>query len=172
MYKKGVAHIMGLTTPVDLDTDPIRIALGRSAAGAGPPVSNGYTHAHDTNEFLSELVTAPSTGAAFGHSAGVVFPTDYPLIGGTLTVQGSSPAVPGVFSSSATTTVFNTVTTGLAINLLIVFKEGASAAASPLLAIFDLSASPVTPNGSNITVTWPVPTDPNGIFRLVAGTGA
>jgi hypothetical protein len=66
---------------------------------------------------------------------------------------------------SADPVVFTSIT-GAACQAMIIFKDnGGDAATSPLICRLDsYSGLPVTPNGGNITVTWP--TDANKIFRI------
>lgn len=47
-----------------------------------------------------------------------------------------------------------TAVTGDTVRAIVLYKSGGSEAASPLIAYIDTSSGPVTPNGSNIVVTW------------------
>lgn len=54
---------------------------------------------------------------------------------------------------------------GSACPYIIIYKDSGSSATSPLIAkIDDYTGLPVTPNGGNITVSWP--NDSNKIFKL------
>lgn len=55
-----------------------------------------------------------------------------------------------------------TAVTGDSIEALIVYKEGGSAATSPLIAYIE--AGPITPNGTDIVIQWD--DGPNKIFTL------
>lgn len=66
---------------------------------------------------------------------------------------------------NASNTTFSAVAAGPAAGALVIYYDTGSSATSPLIAYIDNYAGlPVTPNGSDINVSWP--TDSNKIFTL------
>ena len=67
--------------------------------------------------------------------------------------------------ANAANTVFAAVAAGAADGAIVIFKDTGVDNTSPLIAYIDSYAGlPVTPNGSDINVSWP--TDSNKIFKL------
>jgi hypothetical protein len=64
-------------------------------------------------------------------------------------------------TADAADVTFTAVTSGAAIDWVLVYKDTGSAATSPVIARLDLSSS-VTPNGGDITVQWSA----SGLFKL------
>lgn len=131
-----------LAADIDMETDTIRAQLVDTGGYA-------YSGAH---QFLSSVPAAAR-------------------IGDPVTLSAKTIA-DGVFD--AADTVFAAVPAGTgsasAIEALVIYKEGTSAAASPLIGyvdeVVDEQGNPIpmsiTPNGADITVRWPA----NGIFAL------
>jgi hypothetical protein len=75
----------------------------------------------------------------------------------------SKTSTAGVFN--AANTVFAAVAAGAADGAIVIFKDTGTDNTCPLIAYIDSYAGlPVTPNGSDINVSWP--TDSNKIFKL------
>jgi len=120
----------------DLTTDTVKIMLVRT--GAGHYVVNGAT---------DQFVTAIASGDRIAISAQLT----------------SVSTTAGVFD--AANTLWAAVAAGAACGAFVVFKDTGTPSTSPLIAYVDsYSGLPVTPNGSDINVSFP--TDPNKILKL------
>lgn len=76
---------------------------------------------------------------------------------------GTKTTAAGV--AGAANTLFAAVAAGAAAGALVIYQDTGSSATSRLIAYIDNYAGlPVTPNGSDINVSWP--TDANKIFKL------
>jgi len=127
---------------IDLDTDTIDVIL----AGQSAP----YTPNASTDEFFTHIV------GPRGELGGDTY-TD----GATMSGKTVGNLNPGVFDANDTTML--SVAAGNACEQLVIYKEGASAAASPLICWIDTATGlPVTPNGGDILITW----NAAGIFTL------
>lgn len=103
--------------------------------------TGAYTVGIDTHDFLADI----AAGARIATQA----------------MAGMSGAL-GV--ADATDTVFSAVT-GVNVEAVVIYKDTASAATSPLLVYIDTATGlPVLPNGGNITVQWD--SGANKIFKL------
>jgi hypothetical protein len=101
-----------------------------------------YTVNLDTHEFLSDIPSAARVGAPQ-----------------TLSGKTSTAGV-----ADAEDTTFPTLS-GDSVEALILYKQGASEGASPLIAYIDSGTGlPFTPNGGNVIVQWP--SGENRIFKL------
>lgn len=80
---------------------------------------------------------------------------------GTAQTLASPSTTAGVFD--ATDAVFTSVT-GDPCEAIIIWKDTGDEATSALIAYIDISATPVTPNGGNITIVWD--SGANKIFKL------
>lgn len=127
LYPKGAAHLLGLSTKVDLVADNIKAFLIHSATAA-------YSGAH---EFVSDL-TGGGIVARSGNLA-------------------SKTVTSGVFDANDITL---TAVTGAAVDAVVLVKDTGTDATSPVVAWFDVSS--VTPNGSDITITW----NASGLFTI------
>jgi hypothetical protein len=120
---------------VDLDADTIRVAM----------VSSAYTYS-DAHQFYSDLTGVIGAAAAYN--------TNAQLTSVTMDATGAI--------SAANTTITDTSATACA--GLVIYKQGASAAASPLIAFISAGTGlPFTPNG-NVLITWD--TGANKIAKL------
>ncbi len=127
-YDKGVQKIMQNT--VDLDdnaTTNIRVAF----------VSAAYAPDEVVHEFYSDLGANVVGGMAFN--------TNPALTTRSVDATGAFDAADLASNISSTTQVTR----------LVIYKEGATAAASPLLLLLDAASAglPFTPNG-NVQITW------------------
>lgn len=105
----------------------------------------GYTY-DSTDEFLSDINAAATGGAAVA--------TSVALSGKTVT--------DGVFDASDVT--FSSVASGASCDTILLAKDTGSAATSPVIACFQSATGlPVTPNGTDIPVTWD-----NGANKILA----
>lgn len=128
-----------MTGLIDLDTAVIKVALVR-----------GYTYS-STDTFMSDV---QATGTVVGT----------PQVLGTVTVTG------GVFDAADST--FTSVTAGAAIPALVIYQASAVTGGADVantsqrvIAFIDTGTGlPVTPNGSNIVITWDAGT--NKIFAV------
>lgn len=110
---------------VDLDADTMRLAM----------VSSAYTYS-DTHQFYSDLTNVIGAAAAYN--------TNVTMTGVTMDATGAIDA-----NDTTITDTSATVCAGL-----VVYKQGASAAASPLLMYINAGTGfPFTPNG-NVLITW------------------
>lgn len=120
---------------VDLDADTIRLAM----------VSSAYTYS-DAHQFYSDLTNVIGAAAAYN--------TNVQMTSVTMDATGAI--------SAANTTITDTSATQCA--GLVVYKQGASAAASPLICYINAGTGlPFTPNG-NVLITWD--TGANKIAKL------
>jgi len=82
---------------------------------------------------------------------------------GTTANLGTKTTTAGVFNAGNTT--FAAVAAGPAAGALVIYDDTGVSSTSRLIAYIDSYAGlPVTPNGSDINVSWP--TDANKIFKL------
>lgn len=110
---------------VDLDTDTIRLAM----------VSSSYTYS-DSHQFYSDLTNVIGAAAAYN--------TNITMTTVTMDTTGAI--------SADNTTITDTSATACA--ALVIYKQGASAAASPLICYINAGTGlPFTPNG-NVLITW------------------
>jgi hypothetical protein len=139
LYPKFKESLLTQSPSIDMDTDPIKAAIGRGV--------DGFTY-DPTNQFFSDVESVMATG----YSAAVTVPGIF-MFGGF--VETSSPHIQ-----------FN-VTTGAELDFLILFDDQGSAAASPLVAYVPL-ASPVLPvAGKVVQVDWDTGTRAlNGILKI------
>lgn len=126
-YHKTVqATFLGTAgSAVDLDADTIRVAM----------VTSAYTYS-DAHQFYSDLTNVIGAAAAYN--------TNAQLSGVTMDATGAIDA----------NDVTITDTSASACAGLVLYKQGASAAASPLICYVNAGTGlPFTPNG-NVLVTW------------------
>lgn len=110
---------------IDLDADTIRVAM----------VTSAYTYS-DTHQFYSDLTNVIGAAAAYN--------TNAQLSSVTMDATGAI--------SAANVTITDTSASVCA--ALVIYKQGASAAASPLLMYINAGTGlPFTPNG-NVSITW------------------
>lgn len=118
-------------------TDNIKVALVQTGAGH-------YVAAQATDQFLGVAIAGADIKARTANLT-------------------SKTSTAGVFN--AANTVFTAVAAGAADGAIVIFKDTGTDNTSPLIAYIDSYAGlPVTPNGSDINVSWP--TDANKIFKL------
>lgn len=118
-------------------TDNIKVALVQTGGGH-------YVAAQATDQYLGVAIAAGDIKARTANLA-------------------SKTSTAGVFN--AANTVFSAVAAGAADGAIVIFKDTGTDNTSPLIAYIDSYAGlPVTPNGSDINVSWP--TDSNKIFKL------
>jgi hypothetical protein len=127
-YDKGVQKIMQGT--IDLDdnsTTVIRVAF----------VSAAYTPAETTHEFYSDI------------SANVVGGTAYNT---NPSLTNRSVDATGAFDADD---LSSNISSGTQVTRLVIYKEGAAAASSPLILLIDAASAglPFTPNG-NVQIAW------------------
>ena len=151
LYGRRMLTLSGATgLDVDLLTDTIAVVFANITA----PGTNLYTFAQ-THDFFDDLT--PAT-AIFGDGG--------PSIAYNLGEPILTPTVSTASVFDADNTVLTAVAAGIGVTLegeaLIIYKIGASAAASPLIAFID-SFSTITFNGGNVTVQW----NASGIFQLI-----
>lgn len=85
-------------------------------------------------------------------------------VGARIATQAMAGMSGALGVADATATVFSTVT-GVNVEAVVIYKDTASAATSPLLVFIDVATGlPVLPNGGNITVQWD--SGANKIFKL------
>ena len=125
-----------LTTPVDWNTDTIKVALSNTAPNAA------------TNDFFNDIT---EISAGNGYVAG----------GNTLTITVSRTG--GVTKVSATDTVFTATGAVGPFRYVILYKSTGTASTSPLVAYWDYGSSITLANGETFTVDF---SDASGIFTL------
>lgn len=118
-------------------TDNIKVALVQIGGGH-------YVASQSSDQFLGVAIAAGDIKARTANLS-------------------SKTSTAGVFN--AANTVFTAVAAGAADGAIVIFKDTGVDNTSPLIAYIDSYAGlPVTPNGSDINVSWP--TDANKIFKL------
>lgn len=121
---------------IAIASDNIKVVLVRT--GAGHYVAN-----QSTDQFLSDIASGDRTS--------------------TTANLASKTTTAGVFNAANTT--FTAVAAGAANGAIVIYDDTGTAGTSRLIAYIDSYAGlPVTPNGSDINVSWP--TDANKIFKL------
>lgn len=146
IYLRAKSRFMGdndasAPTTIDLDTDTINVILaGQSGA---------YTPDAAAHEFFTDIVGPRGESGSDTYVDGAAL--------GTKTVS-----LGAVFDALDTTML--AVASGAQCEQLVIYKEGAAAASSPLICWIDTATSglPVTPNGGDILITW----NAAGIFTL------
>lgn len=135
LYDKGRQHF--LQGDIVILTDNIKLALVRTGVGH-------YVVSQSTDEFLGVAIAA---GDIVARTANL----------------GTKTSTAGVFN--AANTVFAAVAAGAACGAVVLFDDSGVDNTSKLIAYIDNYAGlPVTPNGSDINVSFP--TDSNKIFKL------
>lgn len=120
-----------------LATDNIKVVLVRTGGGH-------YVAAQATDQFLNPAI---ASGDQISKTANLA----------------SKTTAAGVFNAANTT--FTAVGAGAADGAIVIFQDTGTDTTSRLIAYIDSYAGlPVTPNGSDINVSWP--TDANKIFKL------
>lgn len=119
---------------IDADTDTIKCAIGR--------VSDGYAFVA-AHQYFSDVQSVMATNYA-----------------ASVTVPGLAAPL-GILASGSPHIQFN-VTTGAALDFLIVFDDKGSAATSPLVAYVPLASQVLPTAGRVVQVDW----DPTGILRI------
>jgi hypothetical protein len=130
---------LGVTnaTDINLTVDTIKVAL----------VTAGYTANQTSDQFYSTVVPASNV---IGTPQQITTPTVTATAGGA-TFNGAG--------------VTFTAVSGAQITQLVIYKDTGTATTSPLIANINVATGlPLTPNGSNVTVTWDSGT--NKIFTL------
>ena len=123
-----------LQADVDMLVDTLKAYLYR-----------GYTY-DSTDAFLSDINAAATGGAAVATSAAL----------------SSKTVTSGVFDAADVT--FTAVAAGVACDTIILAKDTGSAATSNVITCFQSATGlPVTPNGTDIPVTWD-----NGANKILA----
>ena len=125
-----------LTTPVDWNSDTIKVALSNTAPTAS------------TNDFFNDIT---EISAGNGYTAG----------GNTLTISVSRSA--GTTKISATDSVFTATGAVGPFRYVILYKSTGTASTSPLVAYWDYGSSISLANGETFTVDF---SDASGIFTL------
>jgi hypothetical protein len=136
LYDKGREHF--LKGDIVIATDNIKVALVRTGVGH-------YVVNLASDEFLGVAIAA---GDIISRTANL----------------GTKTTTAGVFG--AANTVFSAVAAGAACGAIVIYDDSGVDNTSKLIAYIDGYAGlPVTPNGSDINVTWP--SSGNGsIFKL------
>lgn len=127
-YDRGVQKIMqGLVDLDDNATTTIRVAM----------VSAAYTPNETTHEFYSDITANVVGGTAYNTNPALT---------------NRSVDATGAFDADD---VSSNISSATQVTRLVVYREGASAAASPLLLLLDTASAglPFTPNG-NVQIVW------------------
>lgn len=125
VYPKALQSFLTANPSIDVDTDTIKVAAVDLTAD--------YTYS-STHQFKSSVTSyAGTTDATLSTVTGT---------NGTMDAADLAPAWASLAQSTTKT-----------IGALVVYKDTGTASTSPLIAYIEL-ASPVTPNGGDINITW------------------